>query len=146
MYDSLMKSGKWTAAQIKEDESEVVDSIGELVAMCERDGFIPRYYVDTPNDKADYVIKDLQQYTHDLIDNEVGLSSMIEAAVKQWQDEQLKIKEAAEMSSEDEEARLMDYDIPVLQDEDFSDFKDFELDLENEDSEFYKSLLEGEDE
>lgn len=146
MYDSLMKSGKWTAAQIKEDESEVVDSIGELVAMCERDGFIPRYYVDTPNDKADYVIKDLQQYTHDLIDNEVGLSSMIEAAVKQWQEEQVKIKEAAEMSSEDEEARLMDYDIPVLQDEDFSDFKDFELDLENEDSEFYKSLLEGEDE
>ena len=146
MYDSLMKSGKWTAAQIKEDESEVVDSIGELVAMCERDGFIPRYYVDTPNDKADYVIKDLQQYTHELIDNEVGLSSMIEAAVKQWQDEQVKIKEAAEMSSEDEEARLMDYDTPVLQDEDFSDFKDFELDLENEDSEFYKSLLEGEDE
>ena len=146
MYDSLMKSGKWTAAQIKEDESEVVDSIGELVAMCERDGFIPRYYVDTPNDKADYVIKDLQQYTHDLIDNEIGLSSMIEAAVKQWQDEQVKIKEAAEMSSEDEEARLMDYDTPVLQDEDFSDFKDFELDLENEDSEFYKSLLEGEDE
>jgi hypothetical protein len=59
MYDSLMKAGKWTAAQNKAENGEYVDSISELVALCERDGFIPRYYVDTPQDKVDRVIQDL---------------------------------------------------------------------------------------
>ena len=39
----------------------------ELVALCEREGFIPRYYVDTPNDKVDRTIQDLQTYTQTLI-------------------------------------------------------------------------------
>jgi hypothetical protein len=48
-----MKSGKFTAAQNKAENGEYVDSVGELVMMCEKDGFIPRYYVDEPNDKVD---------------------------------------------------------------------------------------------
>jgi hypothetical protein len=47
-YDSLMKSGKFTAQQNKEAEGEYVDSISELVEICEKQGFIPRYYVDGP--------------------------------------------------------------------------------------------------
>jgi len=27
--------------------------VGELVAICEKDGFIPRYYLGEPNDKVD---------------------------------------------------------------------------------------------
>jgi len=53
MYDMLMKSGKFTAAQNKTESGNAVDSISELIAMCERDGFFPRYYVDQPNDKVD---------------------------------------------------------------------------------------------
>ncbi|MBO7079835.1 MAG: hypothetical protein J6W64_08525 [Bacilli bacterium] len=45
VYDSLMKSGKFTAAQNKAESGEYVDSVGELVMVCEEDGFIPRYYV-----------------------------------------------------------------------------------------------------
>ena len=51
-----MKSGKFTAAQNKAENGEFVDSIGELVAICEKDGFIPRYYADGPQDKLDKVI------------------------------------------------------------------------------------------
>jgi len=40
-----MKSGRFTAAQNKEATGEFVDSIGEIVALCEKEGFIPRYYV-----------------------------------------------------------------------------------------------------
>jgi hypothetical protein len=58
VYDNFMKSGKWTAAQNKTEEAELIDSIGELVALCETDGFIPRYYVDSPKDKVDRVIQD----------------------------------------------------------------------------------------
>jgi hypothetical protein len=48
-----MKSGKFSAAQNKAESGEYVDSVGELVAICEKDGFIPRYYVGEPNDKVD---------------------------------------------------------------------------------------------
>jgi hypothetical protein len=59
VYDSLMKSGKFTAAQNKAEDGEEINAIGELVAMCEREGFIPKYYTDGPQDKADRVIEDL---------------------------------------------------------------------------------------
>jgi hypothetical protein len=58
MYDSLMKSGKFTAAQIKSEQGEFVDSVSEIVALCEKEGFIPRYYVDGPQDKVDKVLLD----------------------------------------------------------------------------------------
>jgi hypothetical protein len=53
VYDTLMKSGKFSAAQNKAEQGEYVDSVGELVAICETDGFIPRYYMGEPNDKVD---------------------------------------------------------------------------------------------
>jgi hypothetical protein len=59
VYDSLMKSGKFTAAQNKAEDGEEINAIGELVAMCEKEGFIPKYYTDGPQDKADRVIEDL---------------------------------------------------------------------------------------
>jgi hypothetical protein len=58
-YDSLMKAGKFTAAQNKAENGEYVDSIAELVAICEEQGFIPRYYTDGPQDKVDRVLEDL---------------------------------------------------------------------------------------
>ena len=58
MYDGLMKSGKFTAAQNKGEKGEYVDSISELVAICETDGFIPRYYTDGPQDKVDKTLQD----------------------------------------------------------------------------------------
>jgi len=85
MYDSLMKSGKFTAAQNKSENGDYIDSVAELVAMCERDGFIPRYYTDGPQDKVDRTIQDLQGYTRSLIMEEQNLGEMIEAAVRQIQ-------------------------------------------------------------
>ena len=82
MYDSLMKSGKFTAVQNKEAASEDIDCIGSLVAICEKEGFIPRFYVDTPNDKIDKVILDLQNYTQSLVQGESNLSNMFENALQ----------------------------------------------------------------
>lgn len=144
MYDGLMKSGKWTAAQNKVADEEFVDSIGELAAICERDGFIPKYYTTGPQDHADRVIEDLQKYTSDLIMNESGLAQMIEVAVKQIGEENERIREAAEMSEEDNEAKLFNYDEEVMQPADISAFKDFQDALGEEDQEFYDSFLEEE--
>ena len=146
MYDSLMKAGKWTAAQNKTDDSEVVDSIGELVEMCERQGFIPRYYVAGPQDHADRVIEDLQKYTHDLIDNESGLSSLIEVALKQIQEENELIHQAGlEDEEDDSEAKLFDYDNMehLLETADYEEFSDYEFDLKNADDAFLKEFLEA---
>jgi septal ring factor EnvC (AmiA/AmiB activator) len=57
--------------------------LAELFAMCEEDGFIPRYYVDGPQDKVDRTLQDLQMYTKNLVEEETNLSSMIESAMKQ---------------------------------------------------------------
>ena len=76
MYETMMKAGKWTAQQ-HDETTDAIDSIGELVAICERDGFIPKYFVEGPKDKADRVLQDMQKYTKDLIENESGLNSPI---------------------------------------------------------------------
>lgn len=125
VYDSLMKSGKFTAVQNKAAEGEGIDSIGELVAICEREGFIPKYYVDGPQDKADRVIEDLQRYTHDLVTNETNLDSMFESAARQMAEEQDRIAAAQDGEEDlDEEAKLFDYDSKELTDDDYQEFSD----------------------
>ena len=146
MYDSFMKAGKWTAQQNKTDDSELIDSVGELVALCELDGFIPKYFIDEPKDKADRVLQDLQKYTKDLIENESGLSVMMERAAVQIKEEEERIQAAAQMGKDADEEAMFNYDQPVFETEDYSAFKDFEAELSEEDAAFLKSLTEGEDE
>lgn len=136
VYDSLMKSGKFTAAQNKVENGEEINSIGELVAICEKEGFIPKYYADGPQDKADRVIADLQQYTHDLISNETNLDTMIESAARQMAEEAERIANAASESSEEEEDNLFNYNQSVVSDEDFSEMADFIEEQRLEDEEY----------
>ena len=147
VYDSLMKSGKFTAAQNKAESGEFIDSIGELVALCEREGFIPRYYIDEPNDKVDRTLQDLQNYTRDLINEETNLSSMIEHALREIEkDKENEAKVESDDGSDDEEAfessLFADDSEKVLHDEDFTEFAEFEDDLEEDDESFLKSLME----
>lgn len=125
-YDSLMRSGKFTAAQNKAESGEYVDSISELVLICERDGFIPRYYVDKPADKIDLVLKDMQGYTRTLVMEEMGLGSMIENAVRQIEQDKEK-EEAEDKLSDDEYADLFnDEDNDIVTVEDFEEFNEFQ--------------------
>ena len=146
MYDGLMKSGKFTAAQNKAEQGEYVDSISELVAICETDGFIPRYYVDEPKDKVDRTLADLQSYTRDLINEETNLSSMIEHALKEIErDKENEAKIDADGEDDDEtfeEQLFSDQSEKLLQDEDYSEFGDFEDELAEADEEFLRQLEE----
>ena len=148
VYDSLMKSGKFTAAQNKAESGEFIDSIGELVALCEKEGFIPRYYIDEPNDKVDRTLQDLQSYTRDLINEETNLSSMIEHALREIEkDKENEAKLESDDGTDDEEsfeASLFEDDAErVLQDEDFTAFAEYEEGLEEDDEDFLKSILGG---
>ena len=148
VYDSLMKSGKFTAQQNKAESGEFIDSIGELVALCEKEGFIPRYYIDEPNDKVDRTLQDLQSYTRDLINEETNLSSMIEHALREIEkDKENEAKLESDDGSEDEElfeaSLFEDGSEKVLQDEDFTDFAEYEDELEEDDEAFLQSILNG---
>ena len=114
-YDSLMKSGKFQAAQNKEQNSEYVDSVGELVAMCEREGFIPRYYTDGPQDKVDRTLQDLEQYTRTLVKEETNLENLVNAAVRdialdREREAHIDVDDSGE--GQDEESQLFDYENP----------------------------------
>ena len=144
MYDQLMKSGRFTAAQNKAEEGEYVDSIGELVAICERDGFIPKYYTDGPQDKVDRVLQDMQQYTHDLITEEVGLGALIERAIQQIEDERESLRQnTGEVDPDKEENDLFDYKTDVvLKDTDFEQFAEFEEEQEELNDQILLDLME----
>ena len=148
VYDSLMKSGKFTAAQNKAESGEFVDSIGELVALCEKEGFIPRYYIDEPNDKVDRTLQDLQNYTRDLINEETNLSAMIEHALREIEkDKENEAKVDSDEGLDDEEAfessLFADDSEKVLHDEDFAEFNEYQEGLQEDDEAFLKSILGG---
>ena len=137
MYDSLMKSGKFTAAQNKAETGEYVDSISELVAICEKEGFIPRYYIDQPGDRVDETIADLKGYTRSLVVDEMNLGNLIESAVKTM------AREEAKEEDEDIEDEIMSLeDVDQLKDEDFEEFNEFEEDEEKASEEAMKEYLE----
>ena len=107
--ESLRKSAKFTAAQNKEQKNDFVDSVGELVAMCERDGFIPRYATDIPQDKVDLTLKDMKDYLYKLVTQDLGFGQQIEDALK-------KIQIQKEMEETEDDYQLTD--------DDYEDFYD----------------------
>lgn len=123
VYDSLMKSGKFTEAQNKEDGKGFVNSIGELVALCESEsGFIPRYVTDVPQDIVDKTMQDMNQYVENLITKDLGLAQQIEDHLK-------KMEIQKEMEEDEEElfeasAGMDSIERTVLQDADFAEYFD----------------------
>ena len=98
--ESLRKSAKFTAAQNKEEKNDYVDCVGELVAMCEREGYIPRFETDIPQDKVDLTLKDMKNYLYKLVTRDLGFGQQIEDALKKIQIQ----KEMAETETADPES------------------------------------------
>ena len=115
MYDSLRKSAKFTAAQNKEAKNDFVDSVGEFVAICEREGFIPRYATDIPQDKVDATLKDMNNYVRKLVTQDLGFGQQIEDAIK-------KLQIQKEMREQDDGFDFEDEENGILDDQDYADF------------------------
>ncbi len=124
-YDSLMKSGKFTAQQNKEQNGDFVDSIGELIEMCEKQGYIEKYYVESPKDRVDLTIADMQRYTRTLIEEETNLPIMVEKALREIEKED----EENAKNTEDGIVDEMEIDLEELEktikDSDYEEFADF---------------------
>lgn len=114
--ESLRKSAKFTAAQNKEEKNDYVDCVGELVAMCEKDGFIPRYATEIPQDKVDLTLKDMETYLYKLVTQDLGFGQQIEDALKKIQI-QKEMNESENITLDPE-----DDDVAEMIDQDYEDF------------------------
>ena len=84
--DNLRKSAKFTAAQNKDKDNELIDCVGVLVSECERlGGFIPNELIDVKEDMIDVSIKDTQKYLYNLITKDLGFGQQIENYLKKIQ-------------------------------------------------------------
>lgn len=107
--ESMRKSAKFTAAQKKEEAADVVDCVGELVSMCERQGFIPRFATDIPQDKVDITLKDMNDYVRKLVTQDLGFGQQIEDALRKIQI-QKEMQEQEAVLADDEENEVNDKD------------------------------------
>lgn len=81
LYDKLLKSADLNS---KNQNTETIDSISELVAICESTGFIQ---IDDgirfDQDKVDLTIENMQSYTRDLVVSETGLTKIIKNTLEE---------------------------------------------------------------
>jgi hypothetical protein len=131
VYDAMMKSAKFTEAQNKETKTDFVESVGEMVAYCEKHGGeIPEFKIDVPYDIVDKIIDDLKQWNKTLIYEDKSLADEIEQFLKKKE-----IQE--EMKRDKEKAKEKGLDQVELTDEDYIKFKEaIEADKE-QDAELY---------
>ena len=108
--ESLRKSAKFTAAQNKEQKNDYVDCVGELVTMCEKDGFIPRFETDIPQDKVDLTLKDMENYLYKLVTQDLGFGQQIEDALKKIQIQKEMNENVEDILEDDEPTTLIDQD------------------------------------
>lgn len=135
--ESLRKSAKFTAQQNKDEKGDFVDSIGQLIAICERDGFIPRFATDIPQDKVDMTLRDMNEYVRKLVTQDLGFGQQIEDSLK-------KIMIQNEMNKEAEERQAAEgddfdpYAPSELADEDFIEHYDNLLEMRQKDKELFE--------
>lgn len=136
VYDSLRKSAKLTAAQNKEQNGDFIDSIGEMVAYCEKNGGqIPSFDISTPRDIIDTVIKDLKDYNKTLIYEDKSLATQIE--------DYLKKKQISEERKKDkEEAKKQGLEQRELTNEDYEDYYNSISDNQEKDYQIYNGEVD----
>lgn len=118
VYDSLMKAGKFTEAQNKEEETETINSASAIVEYLEKNhGKIPKYVCDEPQDLVDKIILDLKRYTKNLIYEDKSLGQEIEKYLQSR-------KNSEEVKKTKEEAEKLGLDYVPLTDDDLADFKE----------------------
>lgn len=148
VYDALMKSAKFTAVQNKAESGEYINSISELVLLCEKEGgFIPRYYIEKPNDKVDETLADLRGYTNTLVTEEMNLGTLIESALKalQRQAEKQEDKDIDDEDIDDEDLFSINI-LDELNDEDHEEHFNFLEQESKDDTLTLEEILEDEEE
>ena len=138
VYDSMMKSAKFTEAQNKDKEAGVIDSASAIVDFVEaHSGEVPRYICDEPQDIIDQIIADLKGYNKSLIYEDKSLAQEIE---KYLQDKRI----SEEMKQDKKQARARGQENVELEDDDFTDYKNALNHMKAHDEDLDEELIEEE--
>lgn len=138
VYDSMMKSAKFTEAQNKDKDGDSIDSASAIVDFVEtHSGEIPRYHCDEPQDIVDQIIADLKAYNKSLIYEDKSLAQEIE---KYLQDKRI----SDEMKKDKKDAKAKGLDDVELDDDDFTDYKDSLKRMRDHDDALDDELIEEE--
>lgn len=143
VYDTLMKSAKFTAAQNKAESGEFISTIDEFILLCERGEPIYRYYTAEPKDKVDETLDDLRKYTYRLVTEEMNLGNLIENAARTMQREEEKEEDVD--TNELDELSLDTIENEVLSDADFQEHYEFIENEQADDEALMKEILGEED-
>ena len=135
-YNELMKNGNFTALQNKNLQGQNIDSLSEVVLLAEEKGFVTTFYVDSPNDKVDYVIMDNERYLRELVTNEMGLANLIDKAVQDIKEDKEKEKTNEEDLLSEEEQLFADlYEEKAFSTEDYEEFQEAQEEMREIDKE-----------
>lgn len=129
VYDAQMKSAKFTEAQRKEERMQDFGCYGQIVAYCEKindEDYIHPINLNVDRDIVDKDLRNMKEYTRNLIQEDPAVFKAIEAYLKRKQN-----LENAEMDAEG----LEEGEVYELTDKDFKDFRDFEDQLKEEEKE-----------
>lgn len=100
VYDSLMKSAKFTAVQRSAvDDAGGFATISEFVDALERDGFIAPYPIQENMDIVENTIADMKQYTKNLVLGDSSISTLAQETL-------LRMKQKEEELNHSEEGDL----------------------------------------
>ena len=138
VYDSMMKSAKFTEAQNKDKDGNNIDSAAAIVDFVQaHSGEIPRYHCDQPQDIVDQIIRDLKNYNRNLIYEDKSLAQEIE---KYLQDKRI----SEEMQKDKKDAQKKGLDDFELEDDDFANYKDHLRGMKQHDEDLDDELIEEE--
>ena len=131
--DTLRKSAKFTAAQNKQKTNEFIDSVGQLVDYCQKNGGrIPQFKVEKDKDIVDTIIRDLKTYTKTLVYEDPALKREIEDYLK-------KVKSNERQKQDRKEALEKGLDYVQVTDKDILDYNTELQRQKQEDKKIYES-------
>ena len=128
--DTLRKSAKFTAAQNKQKDNEFIDSVGQLVSYCQKNGGeIPRIDITVSRDIVDDIIADLKRYTKSLVEEDPALKRQIEDYLK-------KLKNNEQQKRDKQQAKEMGLQNVPISDQDILTYNRQIEKQKEEDNEF----------
>ena len=136
VYDTMMKSAKFTQAQNKDKEGDTIDSASLIVDFVEaHGGQIPKYECKEPQDIVDKIILDLKAYTKSLIYEDKSLAQEIE---KYLQDKKI----SEEMRKDKKEAKEKGLDQVQLDDKDYIEHQEYIRQMKKQDEQLDDKTIE----
>jgi len=103
-YDDLMKSAKFTAVQrTAADRTGGLNTFSEFYEYMEKEGFIPKYHMDEPQDIVDNTLANIKNWTRNLVLGDPNIGKIVDETLKKMSAGEQVEEEIKEIEIEEEE-------------------------------------------